>query len=488
MMSRPWKIGRNEPCSCGSGKKFKKCCLPKVKPMEANSAKPQIMASKDGTVWKEAPAEVHAKAMKMFEQKSRKEAERVARFGQIRPQISLLTPEGYRLMVVRGKLYYSATWKFFSDFLNDYVPQVLGVEWWKSEMAKPEAERHPVVIWRSQGIAYMNAQPAQADGTKVALPCGALAAFTCFAYDLYVVDDNGGLDDEFLQRLKNRQLFQGARHELFAEATCYRAGFSVEHENEKDGSTRHAEFTVRHAPTGQLLSVEAKSRHRAGVLAMPGMPEEKPQLRLTTLINDAAAKNPKHPLVIFVDTNLPFKWAERVLARQAGNELSRPIRALLDKIKKRPDGADPYCMIVFSNHPHHYAVRDLDPQQHLLSVLAKKPTVHILSLQSLFGAAGLYGNIPMGLSSEEGDPPPPAVPVMWPKIRYDLQIAGTDVSILRKGKDIGKKFLTTDKDRPEAPSRLHEFLEDVGLSRVDAYAICEAIEEGKSLAGVYALK
>jgi hypothetical protein len=122
----------------------------------------------------------------------------------------------------------------------------------------------------------MNAQPAQADGTKVALPCGALAAFTCFAYDLYVVDDNGGLDDEFLQRLKNRQLFQGARHELFAEATCYRAGFSVEHENEKDGSTRHAEFTVRHAPTGQLLSVEAKSRHRAGVLAMPGMPEEKP--------------------------------------------------------------------------------------------------------------------------------------------------------------------------------------------------------------------
>ncbi|MBO4548200.1 MAG: SEC-C domain-containing protein [Abditibacteriota bacterium] len=23
------KVGRNEPCPCGSGKKFKKCCLPK---------------------------------------------------------------------------------------------------------------------------------------------------------------------------------------------------------------------------------------------------------------------------------------------------------------------------------------------------------------------------------------------------------------------------------------------------------------------------
>ena len=115
---------------------------------------------------------------------------------------------------------------------------------------------------------------------RVALLFGCRAAYTCFAYDLYVVDDNGGLDDEFLQRLKNRELFQGARHELFAEATCYRAGFTVEHENEKDESMRHAEFTVRHAATGQFLSVEAKSRHRAGVLAMPGIPEEKPQLPL----------------------------------------------------------------------------------------------------------------------------------------------------------------------------------------------------------------
>jgi hypothetical protein len=31
-----WKAvklpGRNEPCVCGSGKKFKKCCLPKIAP------------------------------------------------------------------------------------------------------------------------------------------------------------------------------------------------------------------------------------------------------------------------------------------------------------------------------------------------------------------------------------------------------------------------------------------------------------------------
>jgi hypothetical protein len=158
------------------------------------------------------------------------------------------------MMTVLNRIYYSDRWRFFSDFLRDYVPEILGIDYCKAEAAKAEAERHPIITWRAQGAAYMNAQPAQPDGSQVAFPCGALAAYNCFAYDLYVVDDNGGLDEELLQRLKNRVLFQGARHELFAEATCYRAGFTVQHENEKDGSTRHAEFTVRHVTTGQLFS------------------------------------------------------------------------------------------------------------------------------------------------------------------------------------------------------------------------------------------
>lgn len=30
MARKPPKVGRNEPCPCGSGKKFKKCCLNSV--------------------------------------------------------------------------------------------------------------------------------------------------------------------------------------------------------------------------------------------------------------------------------------------------------------------------------------------------------------------------------------------------------------------------------------------------------------------------
>jgi hypothetical protein len=252
----------------------------------------------------------------------------------------------------------------------------------------------------------------------------------------------------------------------------------VEHENEKDGSIRHAEFAVRHRVTGQILSIEAKSIHRAGVIAMPGTLEEKPRLRFMHLINDAVAKKPNHPLVIFVDTNMQFKHAERLLARQAGNTPSKPIRDLLDKIKAHHCDVDPYCMIVFSNHRHHYAVRDLDPQQHLLYVMSQNPTARMLSPRSLVMAANLYGNIPMGFAMEEGDPPPPAVPVVRPRVRYDFRANATEVSVFREGKALVERFSTTYKDRQQAPSKLHEFLEDLGLSRVDAHMICKAVEEG----------
>ena len=51
-----------------------------------------------------------------------------------------------------------------------------------------------------------------------------------------------------------------------------------------------------------------------------------------------------------------------------------------------------------------------------------------------------------------------------------------------------KFFSTTEKDRQQVPSKLHEFLEDIGLSRVDAHMICSAIEGGNSISGIFALK
>jgi hypothetical protein len=189
-------------------------------------------------------------------------------------------------------LCYSERWRFVPDFLLDYIPTVFGKPWGDAELAKPETERHPLVQWRVEGIRYMNAQPRQADGYYAAVPNGPLAAYMAFAFNLFAIEDNSRFDDPLLERLKNKDQFQGARHEVFVEATCLRAGFAIEHEDEGDRTRRHAEFTARHRATGQLLSVEAKSKHRAGVLGQRGRVQapEKLSLRFGGLLNDAIAK------------------------------------------------------------------------------------------------------------------------------------------------------------------------------------------------------
>jgi SEC-C motif len=381
---RTGKIGRNDPCPCGSGLKFKKCCLTKM------------MEKPNGT--HQPPPGVLEKARRIFEQKAHEERERVAQYGEVRPPITLKAFDK-RLVAVGSTIYGDAQWKYFPDFLRDYVPEVFGAEWVNSENAAPEEERHLVTQWRIESVQYMNSQPLQPDGSRRALPSGAMAALMAFSYDLYVVADNGGLDDALLHRLKDREHFQGARHELFAEATCLRAGFSVEHENEKDGTRRHAEFIAKHKATGQLLSVEAKSKHRAGVLAVPGDREsqDRPSLRFGPLINDAVRKNPLHPLVIFLDTNLHSRAADRLYSREPDDSPSRLMNSLLERVTREHGGKDPYSMIVFTNHPHHYAAEDqLDPQKHLACVVPLAPpgAVNQHALKSLYQAASIYGNIP----------------------------------------------------------------------------------------------
>ena len=373
-------MGRNSPCPCGSGLKFKRCCLRK---MEKRNQSP--------------PPEVIEKARRLLQEKMETNRKWVERYGHV-PQPITTENFGKRLIAVRNNIYALETREYFGDFLRDYVVIVFGDEWWKEEIAKAEAERHPVAQWWEESIRYMSRQPLQPDGSRRGILSGVVAAFVAFAYDLYVVSQVDGLDDLLLNRLKKTGLFQGARHELFAEATCIRAGFTIEREDEQDGSRRHAEFTALHKASGPRISVEAKSKHRPGLLGQPGQPEphDRIRLRFGGLINDAVRKNPAHPLVIFLDTNLPFRAADRLLTPQSGNAPSRLLNKLLDQVKKEHGDKDAFSMIVFTNHPHQYAAKDeKDPKKHLYSIVSDDTYVpNIEALRSLHQAVTLYGNIP----------------------------------------------------------------------------------------------
>jgi hypothetical protein len=376
--------GRNERCPCGSKRKYRKCCL--NKPM--SETKP-----------KAPPPELIAKAVREMQRKQRAREEWTKRYGHVRPCIN--TDNWGKKFIAAGKqLLWSDTWKFIPDFLVDYVPGLFGKEWWDAEVAKPEAERHQVFQWRTGCLRHRQTGHSEGDGKWVVAPDGNSAAYLSLAFNLFAIEDNGGLDELLLHRLKHHDQFQGAWHEVFVEATCLRAGFTIEREDERDPATRHAEFTATDKATGERFSVEAKSKHRPGVLGFAGTarPDEKLSLAFGRLINDAATKKPKHPLVIFLDTNLPLRAASRVYGPETnGPAIPSPyMAALLERIRIEHGGQYPFVMLVFTNIPHHYAApHEPDPPKHVHVVTTEPPgTSKRKALDALYEGIPLYGNIP----------------------------------------------------------------------------------------------
>jgi hypothetical protein len=260
------KRGRNELCGCGSGKKFKKCCLNKPKatlPQAAPVMRRQVQVKHYGP-----PPEVIAQALERFRLAQQARQEWIKRYGHVRPCIST-DNWGKKFIAAGRRVLYSEKWKFIPDFLLDYVPGLFGKDWWDAEVAKPEGERHQVFQWRTGSLRHRDAAQADADGKRAVQPDGNSAAYLSLAFNLFAIEDNGRLDDVLLQRLKHPDQFQGAWHEVFVEATCLRAGFAIEREDERDRATRHAEFPPRTKSQGKDFPLRQRaSTDRVGLVSL----------------------------------------------------------------------------------------------------------------------------------------------------------------------------------------------------------------------------
>lgn len=417
------KIGRNDPCPCGNGKKYKRChggieaesvSRTKIPPLSVAKLIPTEVTPKSQTqlqrftVKKVDPSAVPPQLLRKVDRQITQNRAFTAQFGHVRQPISAEF-NGFRFVAVGNRLLYQAVDRaqFFTDILINYVPTLFGKEWFDAEVAKPRGSRHPVMEARVKAMTVMNKQPKNTDGSFQVQLTGPMLGYFTFAYDLFIVQDNGRLDERLLDRLKHPNTFQGARHELFAEATCLRAGFTIAHEDETDGSTRHAEFTAIHHFTGQPISVEAKSKHRPGVLGYPGTVEVEGQhnLKVGQLLNDAIRKNPPHPLVVFLELNLPWNSADRLLGMCPPRPPHPIIQNTLDRMRKRHNDKDPINLLVATNHPEHYSTEEeAAPSPQLLSIQSEiplRPAVRPDALFSIHQAANLYGRIPQFFPGNE---------------------------------------------------------------------------------------
>lgn len=187
------KIGRNDPCPCGSGKKFKFCCLDKP------TSKPPIFATIKPTPFSEAPPEILEKTKEV----QLKEEQRIANQGYGKPILSIEF-QGKRLVFAGGQYYSSGTWKTFHDFLFSYIKLCLGPDWGTSEIQKPIEKRHVILQWYDALCVFFRTHKESQAGIFSAPTTGPVGAYLSLAYDLYFLQHNASLQKRLIDRLKKK--------------------------------------------------------------------------------------------------------------------------------------------------------------------------------------------------------------------------------------------------------------------------------------------
>jgi SEC-C motif len=318
------KVGRNDPCPCGSGKKFKTCHGDVTK---QSSPKMPTLDPK--------ALETKLEQIKAF-QKQREQQQ-----GLGKSVISTVF-QGYRIVAVGSRLFHSRTWKTFHDFLFDYMKMLLGSDWGNAELRKPREERHPILNWYHDATVYMNAFIKERGEVHDAPAIGVASAYLGLAYDLYSLEHNAKVQRMLLNRLKNREQFYGAYYETFMAAALVRAGFDIEFEDETDASTSHCELTATFSKTGRKFSVEAKMRQ-----------PEKASLDVGNQLYEALKKDAKHTRLVFIEINVPDDSDDRRTIEVLGGAL-RSIRTREEKLTIKWQPAPPAYVIV-TNTPYYYS-------------------------------------------------------------------------------------------------------------------------------------
>src|SRR5579859_3612530 len=203
------KIGRNEPCPCGSGKKFKKCCLDSAAP----KARPAVSA---------APPEVLKHAHEMMRLHEAQENVRRQQQGHGNPIISF-TDHGYRLVAVGKTIHWDNNWVVFPDFLLYFMKKMLGPEWGARE--KPKG-LHPIFRWLEKFKQHSDSLPTEGK-LKSGQIMGFLACWLHLAYALYLIEHNDALPKPLLRRLRDPSFFMPAYYEAIVGAALAVAGFEL---------------------------------------------------------------------------------------------------------------------------------------------------------------------------------------------------------------------------------------------------------------------
>src|SRR3989344_5525359 len=180
------KLGRNDPCPCGSGKKYKKCHYGYYN--KSGQAMPPPGLLEVAEKLKNLPLEPFEKGG----------------FLTGRPFIDHVFKE-QRFRAVGNRVYKRPLNETFHEFLLDTLAESLGRKWLHDEFQKPLGDSHTLAIWYKEVVEQMQDKESVAENPKVfsIKNTGNIRTLLSIAYDFYSLAYCGGnILPGLLKRLK----------------------------------------------------------------------------------------------------------------------------------------------------------------------------------------------------------------------------------------------------------------------------------------------
>lgn len=257
----------------------------------------------------------------------------------------------------------------FHEFLLHVLYETLGGEEWRaSQTALPVSKRHFVMKCFDEYVEWTQAastQENQQTGARwAAQPNGWVLCLISLAWDVATLIHTDTLPDALMDRLRDPYAYQGARHEIAVAAVFARLDCDVRFLDEDEGlrGKKHVEFVATHRPSGQQVAVEAKGRHRPGVLHEIGEPHTDDPLHgdqrgVRHLFMEALGQIPDDmPSMIFIDINAPLQPEAEGLDKQ----WIQDVRRWMDRLPApTADKPSPCNALYVTNFAPHYQGNEL---------------------------------------------------------------------------------------------------------------------------------
>jgi hypothetical protein len=294
--------------------------------------------------------------VQIFIDKEQTRRDFIDQYGHIRPP-QLQTMGGKAWILVGGEIYrqmqdgpYG-----FMNAIHDHALHIFGDSYLIEQDVKPFNERHPAIQWMHAYVEHREKRIQEGILETEVEQTGAGAAWFRFAYDLYTIRDNARLGAQLRERLLVDGNFQAARHELRVAAMGVTAGFNIQFEDESDNTSSHPEFVATDLQTGFKIAVEAKSRHRRGVLGFQRGLENPPgfKVNIRDIVIESYEKKTALPLYVFVDVNLPPAADDRLM-----EWLAEIHDTMSDLQAEGYADSCPANVTFFCNDPSHYLINE----------------------------------------------------------------------------------------------------------------------------------